>query len=145
MAETIETIGTKLDALGAKLDVFSTTVDKRFEQVDKRFDELKSELGTRIEAVDAKVDLVVEGFGNLLKKDAANSASHAQIDARLDSHDLRLTALESRRRMTREAGSEDPGLQLPLDARILSSRSRSTRVDSFIAVCTRAPMPWTTS
>jgi len=126
MAETIETIGTKLDALGAKLDVFSTTVDKRFEQVDKRFeqvdkrfeqvdkrfeqvdkrfeqvdkrfDELKSELGTRIEAVDAKVDLVVEGFGNLLKKDAANSASHARIETRLDNHDLRLTALEGERK-----------------------------------------------
>ncbi|MGZ8710890.1 MAG: hypothetical protein ACXW28_11770 [Thermoanaerobaculia bacterium] len=112
MAETIETIGTKLDALGAKLDVFSTTVDKRFEQVDKRFeqvdkrfeqvdkrfDELKSELGTRIEAVDAKVDLVVEGFGNLLKKDAANSASHARIESRLDNHDLRLTALEGERK-----------------------------------------------
>jgi chaperonin cofactor prefoldin len=111
MAETLETIGTKLDALGAKLDVFSTSVDKRFEQVDKRFeqvdkrfeqvdkrfDELKSELATRIEAVDAKVDLVVEGFGNLLKKDASNSASHARFEARVDNHELRLVALERER------------------------------------------------
>ena len=104
MAETLETLGEKLDALGGKLDVFGTSVDKRFEQVDKRFeqvdnrfDELKGELGTRIEAVDAKVDLVLEGFGNLLKKGAANSASHARMDARLDAHDLRLTALEAKR------------------------------------------------
>ena len=104
MAETLETIGTKLDALGAKLDVFSTSVDKRFEQVDTRFeqvdtrfDELKSELATRIEAVDAKVDLVVEGFGNLLKKNASNSASHARFEARVDNHELRLVALERER------------------------------------------------
>jgi hypothetical protein len=97
MAETLETIGTKLDTLGAKLDVFSTSVDTRFEQVDTRFDELKSELATRIEAVDAKVDLVVEGFGNLLKKDASNSASHARFEARVDNHELRLVALERAR------------------------------------------------
>jgi chaperonin cofactor prefoldin len=113
MAETLKTVGTKIDALTSKLDAFSAAVDKRFEQVDKRFEqvdkrfeqvdkrfdnlkeELKGELGTKIEAVEAKVDLVLEGFENLVKKDAANSASHARMDARLDTHEIRIAALEN--------------------------------------------------
>jgi chaperonin cofactor prefoldin len=121
MAESLETVSTKIDALGAKLDAFSSAVDKRFEQVDKRFEqvdkrfeqvdkrfeqvdkrfgelkeELKGELGTKIEAVDVKVDLVLEGFRSLLKKDAANSASHARMDERLDNHEVRIAALENK-------------------------------------------------
>jgi hypothetical protein len=104
MPETLDTLGTKLDTLGEKLDALGVSVDQRFAQVDQRFaqvdqrfDELKAELGTRIEAVDAKVDLVLEGFDNLLKKDAANAVAHARMDARLDNHELRLTALEGDR------------------------------------------------
>lgn len=118
MAETLETLGTKLDALGAKLDSFSSAVDtrfhqvdkrfeqvdkrfeqvdKRFEQVDRRFDELKSDLGTRIESVDAKVNPVLEGFANLVVKDSANAAAHSRIEGRLEQHELRLKALERKR------------------------------------------------
>jgi hypothetical protein len=107
MAETLESVSTKIDALGTKLDAFSTAVDKRFEQVDKRFEqvdkrfeqlkeELKGELGTKIEAVEAKVDLVLEGFENLVTKDVANSASHGRMDAQLDTHEIRIAALENK-------------------------------------------------
>jgi archaellum component FlaC len=108
MAETLETVGTKIDELGAKLDAFSTAVDKRFEQVDKRFEqvdkrfeqlkeEIKGELGTKIEAVEAKVDLVLEGYADLRMRDARNSAAHARMDTRLDGHELRIAALEGGR------------------------------------------------
>ena len=94
MADTLETIGTKIDALSASVDQRFEQVDKRFEQVDHRFDELKGQLQSQIERVEGKIDLLVEGFANLAKKDAANSAAHRRFDQRLDNHETRLAALE---------------------------------------------------
>jgi chaperonin cofactor prefoldin len=101
MADTLETIGTKIDALSASVDQRFEQVDQRFEQVDRRFeqvdhrfDELKGQLQSQIERVEGKIDLLVEGFANLAKKDAANSAAHRRVDQRLDNHETRLAALE---------------------------------------------------
>jgi hypothetical protein len=55
---------------------------------------VKAQIGLKIEAVDAKVDLALERLDDLLKKDVANSAAHARMDTRIDTHDLRITALE---------------------------------------------------
>ena len=53
MAETLDTLGEKIAAL-------TTSLDKRFDQVDQRIDQQGSSLRIVIEAVDSKVDLVLE-------------------------------------------------------------------------------------
>ncbi|HEV3484313.1 MAG TPA: hypothetical protein VG106_02825, partial [Vicinamibacterales bacterium] len=62
--------------------------------IDTRFDELKAELRTQIEAVDAKVGLVLEKVTDLTLRDARHSAVHVRHEQVLDNHELRLRALE---------------------------------------------------
>ena len=81
----------RFDAVDKRFDV----ADKRIDAVDDRFDELKAELRTQIEAVDAKVALVLEKVDDLIKRDVRHSVAHARFDQRLDNHELRLLALES--------------------------------------------------
>ncbi len=89
--ETLETIAEKISALGR-------SIDARFAQVDMRFDELKAQLRTEIEAVDARVQLVYEAVTSQQTKGAANDADHATFNRRLDNHDVRLLALERQKR-----------------------------------------------
>ncbi len=81
--------------LADKIDALSATFLARFDAVDQRFDELKAELRTEIEAVDTKVDLVLEKIGHLMSRDISNAAAHASFDQRLENHDLRIRAIES--------------------------------------------------
>lgn len=62
MAETLDTLGEKIAAL-------TTSIDKRFDQVDQRIDQQGSSLRTLIEAVDSKVDLVLEKVTHLMQRD----------------------------------------------------------------------------
>ena len=101
MAETLDTLAEKISALTTSVDNGFTAidqrfnaVDKRFEAVDQRFDELKSELRTHIEAVDARVGLVLEKVDDLIRRDVRHSVQHAHFERRLDNHELRLIALE---------------------------------------------------
>ena len=115
MAETLDTLAEKITALTTSMDNGFGAVDKRFcavdrrfdavdrrfdavdrrfDAVDQRFDEVKSELRTHIEAVDAKVGLVLEKVDDLIKRDARHSVKHAQYELHLDNHELRLIALE---------------------------------------------------
>jgi archaellum component FlaC len=80
-------------------------IDKRFDGVDKgfkglnqRIDDVRSELKTQIEAVDAKVGLVLEKVEGLIARDVRHSAVHVGFELQLENHDLRLTALEAGRK-----------------------------------------------
>jgi predicted transcriptional regulator len=117
--ETLETIAEKIGALGKSIEARFEQVDKRFEQVDKRFeqvdtrfeqidrrfeqvdtrfDELKAQLRTEIETVDARVKLVYEVVVAQTAKNTTIDAEHATLHRRLDNHDVRILALERRRR-----------------------------------------------
>lgn len=115
MAETLDTLGEKIAALTTSVGEVRKTldahdrrfdqidkrfdqVDTRFEQVDRRIDQQGSSLRTLIEAVDAKVDLVLEKVTHLMQRDLYNTAGHARFETRLDNHELRLIALESAHR-----------------------------------------------
>ena len=116
MAETLDTLAEKITALAVLMEArfkgvdtrfdavdqrFESVdrrfeaVDRRFDAVDRRFDELKAELRTEMEAVDAKVGLVLEKVDDLITRDVRHSLVHARFEQRLDNHELRLTALES--------------------------------------------------
>ena len=110
--ETLETIAEKISALGKSIEARFEQVDKRFEQVDTRFeqidrrfeqvdtrfDELKGQLRTEIETVDARVKLVYEVVVAQTAKNTTIDAEHATLHRRLDNHDVRILALERRRR-----------------------------------------------
>jgi len=96
MAETLDTLGGKIDALTKRFD----GVDKRLDGVDKRLDQVQSTLGVKIDAVEALAKLAVERLDDVLKKDVGNSLAHARLDARIDDHDLRILALEGRQPRT---------------------------------------------
>ena len=76
-------------------------VAKQFESVDKRFDQLGSSLRTQIEAVDNKVGLVLEKVQDVIERDVHHSGVNARVETRLDNHELRLIALESKKRQPR--------------------------------------------
>src|SRR5690349_18952192 len=96
--ETLETIAEKIGALGKSIEARFEQVDRRFEQVDTRFDELKAQLRTEIETVDARVKLVYEVVVAQTAKNTTIDAEHATLHRRLDNHDVRILALERRRR-----------------------------------------------
>jgi chromosome segregation ATPase len=89
-----EVVDRKFDVIDRRFDA----IDHRFEQVDQRFDELKAGLRTQIEAVDAKVDLVLEKLTDLTSRDIGHSVTHARFDERLNEHEVRLNALETKPR-----------------------------------------------
>ena len=117
MAETLESIAAKIEALGARFDAVDQRFDaadqrfdvadkraggfeRRFDTLERRLDETKSELRTYIEAVDAKVGLVLEKVDDLIKRDMRHTAARVRFDDTLENHELRLTALESRKPTT---------------------------------------------
>ena len=95
---TLELLAERITSLADAMKNGFDAVDKRFDAVGKRFDEQKSSLRTQLEAVDAKVSLVLEKVEDLILKDMRNSATHAKFDERFDNHERRLKVLESRDR-----------------------------------------------
>jgi septal ring factor EnvC (AmiA/AmiB activator) len=114
--EQIDTRFEQIDTRFVQIDTRFVQIDKRFVQIDKRFDQVDqriaqvdarvsqldqrvdeqgSSLRILIEAVDSKVDLVLEKVTHLMHRDVHNSAGHAHFETRLDNHELRLIALES--------------------------------------------------
>jgi hypothetical protein len=103
--ETLDTLAARIAALGQTIDTQFTQIDGRFaqidgrfEKIDGRFDELKSQLRTEIEAVRSDVTRVYDALIAQAARNTANDAAHAAFTRRLDQHDLRLLALEQRRR-----------------------------------------------
>jgi archaellum component FlaC len=92
-------IDTRFDGIDMRLDGIDQRlagIDTRFDGIDTRLVDLKAELLIRIEAVDTKVGLVLEKVDHLIHRDVANSVAHARFEQRLDNHELRIIALESR-------------------------------------------------
>ena len=99
--ETLETIAAKIDALRksnderfGKIDRQFGTIDHQFGTIDRRFDELKSQLGVQIEAVDTKVQQVYDEVIAMRAETKRNAKEHKAFTRRLDSHDLRILAIE---------------------------------------------------
>jgi glycine cleavage system regulatory protein len=108
--ETLETIAEKITALGksidqrfakvdqqfAKVDQQFAGVGQQFKSIDQQFEETKAQLGVKIEAVDAKVTLVYDAVISLQKQADTNARDHQRFTERLDNHDVRILALESK-------------------------------------------------
>lgn len=82
---------------GEKIDALAATMLERFDSMEVRSDELKSHLRVEIEALDSKVQLALEKLDHLIDRDTANTGDHARFDQRLENHDVRILALESRK------------------------------------------------
>jgi chromosome segregation ATPase len=98
IGQRIDQVDTRLDQVDTRLDQLDTRLgqlDTRVSEVDARVDQQGSSLRTLIEAVDSKVDLVLEKVSHLITRDIHNSAAHARFETRLDDHELRLIALET--------------------------------------------------
>jgi len=91
--QRLEGVNQRLDGVDQRFD----GVAQQFVGVDRRFDELGSSLRTQIEAVDSKVGLVLEKVEHLMTRDRHHSAVNARVDTRLENHELRLIALESKK------------------------------------------------
>jgi hypothetical protein len=94
MPESLESIAQKISALGH-------SIDERFAKVDQQFADMKAQLGVKIEAVDANVDLVYDAVIALQQHVAANATDHERFTATLDNHELRLLALGPRKPIDR--------------------------------------------
>lgn len=89
MAETLDTLAERITALTTLTSQMATRV---------QVDEVKSGLRTQIEAVDAKVELVLEKVDDLIKRDIYHSVVHARFEQRFENHEMRLMTLQSRRK-----------------------------------------------
>ena len=130
MPETLETIAMKLTALDAKTETIAvglrdridavaasvtalgaginadmaalrTSVDEQFEKAERQRDELKSSLEIKIEAVDDKVTRIYDEVITHRQDLGANRRAHAAFTKRLGDHDVRILALESRKKRHR--------------------------------------------
>jgi DNA anti-recombination protein RmuC len=120
--ETLETIAARIEALSAKMhqqfakvdqqfvkvderfvnvDQQLAKVDQQFTKIDQQFAETRAQLGVKIEAVDSRVRLVYDAVLALQGHAETNVADHKRFTERLDKHDVRILALESRRRAKR--------------------------------------------
>jgi hypothetical protein len=93
--ETLETLGEKITALGKSIDARFAQVDARFAQVDARFDEVKTHIDVRVEALDAKVNLVYDTVIAQNARNEVNDKAHDGFEERLANHDTRILALEN--------------------------------------------------
>jgi hypothetical protein len=107
MLERFDAVDRRFDAVDRRFDAVDDRldgVDRRFAAMDDRFDsmevrsdDLKSHLWVAIEALDSKVQLALEKLDHLIDRDTINTGDHARIDQRLEHHDARILALESRK------------------------------------------------
>src|SRR5215813_11237684 len=141
MPETLETIAMKLTALDAKTETIAvglrdridavaasvtalgaginadmatlrTSVDEQFEKAERQRDELKSSLEIKIEAVDDKVTRIYDEVITHRQDLGANRRAHAAFTKRLDDHDVRILALESRKKRPSLNRRRNPPLSL---------------------------------
>ena len=121
--ETLETLAEKIGALGKAIEAQFAQVDARFAQVGAEFAqvgsefaqvnerfaqidaritteiaEVKAQLGVKIEAVGEDVKRVYDVLIGQQKRNEANDSDHATFTQRLDTHDVRILALEKKPR-----------------------------------------------
>jgi hypothetical protein len=101
MDERFQAVDERIDQHFAKVDQQFASNDQRFASIDQRFTSIdqqlagmKAQLGVKIEAVDAKVDLVYDVLVAQQQYAGANSLAHDEFRERLDNHDVRILALE---------------------------------------------------
>jgi len=118
MPPTLETIASSLTELKKSIDEQFKRVDEQFKHVDEQFKrvdeqfrrvderfteadqdrkELKSQLLVRVEAVEAKVDLVYDEVIGTRKEVRAIRSEHATFTQLVDNHEIRIRALESKK------------------------------------------------
>jgi hypothetical protein len=111
MPPTLETIASSLTELKKSIDEQFKRVDEQFKHVDEQFKhvderfteadqdrkELKSQLLVRVEAVEAKVDLVYDEVIGTRKEVRAIRSEHATFTQLVDNHEVRIRALESKK------------------------------------------------
>jgi hypothetical protein len=86
--ETLETIAARIEAL-------SKSTSERFVTAEQQLVETRSQLGVKIEAVDAKVVKVYDEVIAMREETKRNAREHKRFTKRLDNHDVRLLALEN--------------------------------------------------
>ena len=119
---TLETIAAQIDALRESTDERFDTVDQQFAKVDERFDKVEqrvekvdqrvakveqrvakvdqrvaetwSQLGVKIEALEANVVKVYDEVIAMGAESKRNASEHKTFTKRLDNHDVRILALE---------------------------------------------------
>jgi hypothetical protein len=103
--ETLETIAASLRELRTTMETRFDRVDERFGKVDERFstidvrlDEMKAQLRTEIESVRGDVRLIAEGVGANTVLLQGLDKSHRRLEERVDGHDVRIAALEPKKR-----------------------------------------------
>lgn len=103
--ETLATVADQIGALArsvddrfAQVDDRFAQVDARFAQVDARFDELKAHLDVKIEAVHEDVKRIYDVLMAQQEHLRRNEREHEAFQKRLDAHDVRILALERKRR-----------------------------------------------
>ena len=92
----------RVDEQFNRVDEQFNRVDEQFKRVDERFTEagqdrkeLKSQLLVRVEAVEAKVDLVYDEVIGTRDEVRAIRSEHATFTHLVDNHEVRIRALES--------------------------------------------------
>ena len=115
--ERLDKVDGRLDSVEGKFDKVDgrfNIIDGRLDKADDRFtsfeasierklDEVRSQLGVKIEAVDARVTQVYDAVIALGAHGEQNRKDHKRIDEKLEDHDVRILALEHHRRPKRRA------------------------------------------
>jgi len=84
----------KVDQRVAKVEQRVAKVEQRVAKVDQRVAETWSQLGVKIEALEANVVKVYDEVIAMREESKRNSSEHKTFTKRLDNHDLRILALE---------------------------------------------------
>jgi chromosome segregation ATPase len=98
----------KFDKVDGRFNIIDGRLDKtddRFTSleasIDRKLDEMRSQLGVKIEAVDARVVQVYDAVIALTSHEKQNRKDHKRFDEKLEEHDVRLLALEHPARRNR--------------------------------------------
>ena len=95
--ETLESIAASIRELRTSIDARFTGVDAKFVGIDARFDEVKAQLRTEIESVRGDVRLVAEGLAAQTILLQRMDKNHQRLEERVDTHDVRILALEPKK------------------------------------------------
>ena len=90
--QRFDSVDQRFDSVDQRLG----SADRRFVSIDQQFDELKAHLGVKIEALDAKLVQVYDAVIAQRHEAERNASDHESFTRRLDTHDVRLHALENR-------------------------------------------------
>ncbi|MGC2422892.1 MAG: hypothetical protein WA666_00895 [Nitrospirota bacterium] len=85
--ELIDFLGTKFEKIDErfeKIDNQFEKIDERFKKIDDQFEEVKRHTGVLIEAVEHKIDIVIEGVMGLNERLDRHTAENKQEHSRLE-------------------------------------------------------------